>query len=250
VDCDRYSDFGQGYTVVCPASLQQQWQDELKEKFSLDFHIIDRDSTFRLQREFGVDSNPWATYPHVIMSMDYVRQRDILESFRAAATRLTMDPALLPWQMLVVDEAHNLSPSVFGDDSDRCEMLRQLSTYFEHRLFLTATPHNGYTVSFTGLLELLDPVRFQQKSKMDSADHDQVHLAMIRRLKSELPRRGGVDRFTKRHVEGLDIPVEGREKALYDALRAYRKAGLELLSGIGRRERRIGEFLQSNLSAW
>lgn len=229
--------------VVCPAALQQQWRDELKEKFSLDFHIIDRDSTFRLQREFGVDSNPWATYPHIITSMDYIRQRDILESFRAAATRLTADPALLPWQMLVVDEAHNLSPSVFGDDSDRCEMLRQLSTYFEHRLFLTATPHNGYTVSFTGLLELLDPVRFQQKSRLDQADHDQVHLAMIRRLKSELPKRGGVDRFTKRNVVSLDIPVAGREKALYSALRAYRKAGIELLSGISRRERRIGEFL-------
>jgi len=231
--------------VVCPASLQQQWRDELKEKFSLDFKIIDRESTFRLQREFGMDSNPWATYPHVITSMDYLRQRDVLESFRAAARRLTTDPALLPWQMLLVDEAHNLSPSVFGDDSDRCEMLRQLTLYFEHRLFLTATPHNGYTVSFTGLLEILDPVRFQQKSKLDPADHDQVNLAMVRRLKSELPKRGGADRFTKRFVDGerLKIPVKGVEKALYDALKAYRKAGLELLSGISRRERRIGEFL-------
>ena len=42
-------------------------------------------------------------------------------------------------------------------------MLRSITKFFEHRLFLTATPHNGYTQSFSGLLELLDPVRFQQK---------------------------------------------------------------------------------------
>lgn len=189
-----------------------------------------------------MDSNPWAIYPRVITSMDYLRQRDILESFRAAASGLRSDPALLPWQMLILDEAHNLSPSVFGDDSDRCRMLRELTKYFEHKLFLTATPHNGYTLSFTGLLELLDPVRFQQKSEMETSDHQQVRLAMVRRLKSELPPVGNTMRFTKREVEGLDIPVEGEEKALYDALRKYRQSGLNLLSGVGKRERRIGEF--------
>jgi hypothetical protein len=40
-------------------------------------------------------------------------------------------------------------------------MLRLLAPQFEHRLFLSATPHNGHTRCFSGLLEILDPVRVQ-----------------------------------------------------------------------------------------
>jgi superfamily II DNA or RNA helicase len=115
--------------------------------------------------------------------MDYLRQKDILASFNAATARLSGNAdAVLPWQMLVVDEVHNLAPSSYGDDSDRCEMLRRIAPSFEHRLFLSATPHNGQTVSFTGLLELLDPVRFQQKASLDEQDRAQIRVAMVRRL--------------------------------------------------------------------
>jgi len=100
--------------------------------------------------------------------MDYLRQWDVLKSFQAASKVIAgSSPVQLPWQLLVVDEAHNFLPSRFSDESDRCQMLRQIGTYFENRLFLTATPHNGYTVSFTGLLELLDPVRFQQTAVLE-----------------------------------------------------------------------------------
>src|SRR5258707_6215958 len=75
--------------IICPASLQLQWRDEMRDKFHLDFTIVDRDETFRLQRNIGVDSNPWASYPRIITSMDYLRQKDILESFLAATKKLT-----------------------------------------------------------------------------------------------------------------------------------------------------------------
>jgi hypothetical protein len=55
----------------------------------------------------------------------------------------------LPWDMLIVDECHNLMPSAFGEDSDLCQMLRLLAPQFEHRLFLSATPHNGHTRCFS-----------------------------------------------------------------------------------------------------
>jgi hypothetical protein len=41
-------------------------------------------------------------------------------------------------------------------------MLQTISPWFEHKLFLSATPHNSHTRCFTGLLKLLDPVRFNQ----------------------------------------------------------------------------------------
>ena len=117
--------------IICPASLQKQWQDEMREKFHIDFSIVDRNSTFNLQRTLGMDSNPWSTYPRIITSQDYLRQRDVLNSFEAATHRIGhRNQALLPWDLLVVDEAHNFTPSRFADDSDRCNMLRRVSQDF------------------------------------------------------------------------------------------------------------------------
>jgi hypothetical protein len=38
--------------------------------------------------------------------------------------------------------------------------VNDLAHRFEHRLFLTATPRNGHSNSFSALLEMLDPQRF------------------------------------------------------------------------------------------
>lgn len=231
--------------IICPASLQIQWRDEMSEKFHLDFTIVDREETFRLQRELGTDSNPWLSYPRIITSMDYLRQEDILESFRAASHKLSgRFEDILPWQMLVVDEVHNLAPSRYGDNSRRCEMLRQISPWFEHRLFLSATPHNGYTLSFTGLLELLDPVCFQQKPELNSEDHKQIELVMVRRLKSDLTGDDEKPLFAKRWVEGLPLTLYASERALFAALQAYREALHDLLkTHQDAGELHLGEFL-------
>src|SRR5579884_3794800 len=229
--------------IICPASLQLQWRDEMREKFHLDFTIVDREATFRLQRDLGVDSNPWASYPRIITSMDYLRQRDVRASFMAAKNMLAGKmEAFLPWQMLVVDEVHNLAPSSYGDDSDRCEMLRRIAPSFEHRLFLSATPHNGQTVSFTGLLELLDPVRFQQKASLDEQDQVQIHVAMVRRLKQDLAAQGEQERFAPRFVDAIPVAIQGLEKRLFDALRAYREVLQYQLYGVNRRERHLSDF--------
>jgi hypothetical protein len=44
--------------------------------------------------------------------------------------------------------------------------VRDLASRFEHRLFLSATPHNGHSKSFSTLLELLDPYRFTRGVKV------------------------------------------------------------------------------------
>src|SRR5437763_16956761 len=113
----------------------------------------------------------------------------------------------LSWYTLIVDEAHNLAPQGFSERSDRAKMLGEVAQHSEHRLFLSATPHNGFTASFSGLLEILDPVRFRQTSQLNESEHRQVELVMVRRLKSELNRRaeaaGEVPPFTKRTVERI-----------------------------------------------
>lgn len=236
--------------VVCPAGLQMQWREELREKFSLDFTVLDRDEGFRIQQTLGTDANPWATTPRIIASMDYLRQPDVLERFLLAAEALERPhTASVAWDLIIVDEAHNLSPSSFADDSQRCRMLREIMPHSEHRLFLTATPHNGYTQAFSGLLELLDPVRFQQKATLSDEDHQQIHAVVVRRLKSELDAHGTVRRFPCRKVEAVPVTfTDPAERRVLDALAAYRERGSEVASGMSRRDAQLARFLFSVLT--
>jgi hypothetical protein len=228
--------------IVCPASLQIQWQDEMKEKFNLDFVIMDSDQVYQIQRELGMDLNPWMVHPRIITSMDYLKQKDNLGKFKNGAKNLVPEgSAMLPWDMLIVDEAANFMPSRHMDESDRCSMLRQVAPYFEHRLFLTATPHNGHTLSFTGLLELLDPVRFQQKMNLDEEDYKQLNLVMVRRMKSELNK--GRRRFKERSISGIPAILSAKEVALFEAMARYREGGTKELGRIGRREKALGGFI-------
>jgi superfamily II DNA or RNA helicase len=237
--------------VICPASLQLQWREELSSKFALDFTVLDRSATVDIQREYGMDANPWAVTPRSITSMDFLRQPDVLATFLAAAQRLERGHALA-WDLLVVDEAHNLAPLGFSERSDRAKMLAEVAQNAEHRLFLTATPHNGFTASFSGLLEQLDPVRFRQSSELNDAERDQVDLVMVRRLKAELneraEQRGEVPPFTNRSVKGIPFTWTSQELRLVEALREYRRAGNAVLATLGHRERSVGRFVFSLLT--
>lgn len=234
--------------IICPATIQIQWEEELRTKFNLDFKRMDRHTAETVLREYGADANPWSTYPHIITSMDYLRQPAVLEQFKAATGAMYRgDSGVLPWDVLIVDEAHNFTPNRFHDDSQRCQMLREIAPHFEHRLFLTATPHNGFTVSFSGLLELLDPVRFQQKAELTASDHQQIRAVMVRRLKSELNARSSRPLFAKRHVRALDITLTPEEKALFAALKAYRDQA-DAVIGSNSLEKQMNRFLFSLLT--
>lgn len=228
--------------VLTPASLRQQWKEELWSKFSLDFEVVDLKSTEKLRRQLGLDANPWRSFSRVIASYHYLKQADVLEQFRAAS-RLEAGGAHLPWDLLIVDEVHNLAPASFGDDSDVSRMLRQIAPLCEHRLFLTATPHNGYTRSFTGILEVLDPLRFSQTDELQGAARDRVEEVLVRRLKREINARTNPKRFCDRlspQALVLDAPLAERE--LSAAFAAFRKR-VQALVGAGSRSRRLaGSF--------
>lgn len=213
--------------ILCPASLRSQWRDEMADKFALPFEVIDRPQTQKLQRELGLDANPWRVNERAIASYHYLKQPDVLEQFRTTA-----EPGAdgrLRWDLLVVDEAHNLAPSSFGEDSDLAQMLQAIAPWFEHRIFLTATPHNGHTRSFSGLLESLDPVRFTRKSELDGEDRARVAQSVIRRLKSEINRAytslGQPPRFSERVVQALPtLRFGAAERTLAEGFHDFRKA--------------------------
>jgi superfamily II DNA or RNA helicase len=204
--------------IACPASLQRQWADEMLDKFNLRFDIVDRDAVLRLRREYGTHVNPWRSFPRLITSVDYLKRNQQIGQFLAPDEHGNA----AQWDLLILDEAHNCAPSgraSYIQDSDRTRMLRQIAPHFRHRLFLTATPHNGFTESFTALLEQLDPLRFHRDAVVNP---DQVQNVMIRRLKEELSASGETRRrFAKRLVRAITVPEVPEEQRAADLLDAY-----------------------------
>lgn len=231
--------------IVCPASLQVQWQEEMKDKFHLNFTILDSDEVRRTQREMGSDVNPWSVHNHIITSMDYLRQEVVYQDFEASAKKRQEETsgAFAPWDLLIVDEAHHFAPKSPNDDKLRTQMMQRLTNWFEHRLFLTATPHDGYTSHFLGLLELLDPVRFVQKPGLSETDRRHIDTVMVRRLKREINEASTTDRFPEREVNGVPVELNDKEKRLFKALREYRKRAKDILSERGDQKLNWGQFI-------
>ncbi len=227
--------------VLCPASLRSQWRQEMHDKFCLAFDEVDRERTHALRRRLGLDANPWRVFQRIVTSYDYLKQPDVLEEFRTAC-RVPEGSPHLPWDLLIVDEAHNLAPGVVGEESALSRMLALITPFFEHRLFLTATPHNGQTRSFTGLLERLDPVRFSRTSELPAAARARIEEVVVRRLKREINARTTPPRFAERTVEAIPLDSSPEERALAAAFQAFRKAVRALMSGRQRGEQVAGAF--------
>jgi hypothetical protein len=143
---------------------------------------------------------------------------------------------------MIVDEAHNVAPSgrgKYATDSMRTLVIRSLAPHFEHKLFLSATPHNGYRESFAALLELLDNQRFARAVNPDRAQLDAV---MVRRMKSELKLRwDGSRRFAERVVEHLEVPYTDEERLAHRNLQQYSELRLKNATSEG--ERLAAEFV-------
>ena len=110
-----------------------------------------------------------------------------------------------PWDLLIVDECHHFAPQSGNRASQRTRMLRGIRFLFEHRIFASATPHNGKTVCFTGLLELLDPIRFQMAVEMDQKDKTHLAEVRIRRLKEEINQQSFRPPFAEQ-LPSVELP--------------------------------------------
>lgn len=208
--------------VVCPSSLQVQWQEQMRDKFGLDFRIVDSRLMRELRRRRGIHVNPWKHFPRLITSIDFLKRDRSLRLFSEVLPAEGESIYPRKFDLLIVDEAHNVAPSGSGKyaiDSQRTAAIRKLEPHFEHKLFLTATPHNGYPESFTALLELLDNQRFARGVK---ADPNQLQVVMVRRLKRELPPRwDGTPRFPNRVLEAIPVDYRDAERDVHRQLQHY-----------------------------
>ena len=119
----------------------------------------------------------------------------------------------------------------------RTTAIRTLAPHCEHRLFLSATPHNGYSNSFQSLLEMLDPQRFSTATEPRS---HAVREVTVRRLKRDIRRSDGTARFPERRIEALEIEHSEEERRIHAALREYGDARIDRLTGSATSDRAPG----------
>ena len=213
--------------VVCPAGLQIHWRDQMQEKFGLEFRIVDSDLIKRLRRDRGIRTNPWAHFPRLITSIDYVKGERSKRFLRDALPAEGESRYPRRFDVLIVDEAHNIAPAGGGrnaTESQRAQVIRTLAPHFEHKLFLSATPHNGYQESFTALLALLDNQRF---ARGVLPDETQRRTVMVRRLKSEITLWNGQPKFPPREIHEIEVDYSNDERAVHRALTRYARLRTE-----------------------
>jgi superfamily II DNA or RNA helicase len=196
--------------IVAPGSLCEQWQDELGDKFNLDFEIATND-----KMQASRSGNWFKETPLVIGRLD----------------RLSRDEAVVAqlrdceWDLVVVDEAHKMSGSFFGGEAKFTKRFRlgeALGPTTRHLLLMTATPHNGKDEDFQIFLSLLDADRFEGRfrSKADSGAPDARDL--MRRLTKELLLKfDGTPLFPERKAYVVPFELSDPEAALYAAVTKY-----------------------------
>lgn len=220
--------------IVAPGSLVEQWQDEMFEKFGLSFTLFSRD-----QIEQSRGGNPFDDTDLMVARLDQLsRNEDLQEKLR-----------LSHWDLVVVDEAHKLSASYYGNKIEKTKRFilgELLGSVTRHLLLMTATPHNGKEEDFQLFLSLLDSDRFYGKSR-DGAHQVDVTDLMRRVIKEELVNFDGTPLFPERRAYTANYKLSDLEAALYEAVTTYVKEEWKKVDELadGKRRGSVGFALTS-----
>jgi SNF2 family DNA or RNA helicase len=198
-----FRDTRDSFLVLTPAQLAPQWQNELSEKFGLDF-VCNYDEDF-----FGFDA-----HDKIIASVD------------TAKSKTNRDDVLSRrWDVVVLDEAHY----VRNDDTMRYDLIDELD--YGEAFFATATPIQNDISDLYNIIDLIRPgilgtwQQFEDRYVVDSEDaqikrseelQEKLNRVMIRNRREETK----ID-FTNREVHTNVFTPSRKEKELYDAVTNY-----------------------------
>jgi ATP-dependent helicase HepA len=194
--------------ILVPESLVHQWFVEVLRRFNMWFNIFDEERCAALD-DGAPDNNPFLDNQLIICSTEFL----------SGSAKRTQQALAAGWDMLVVDEAHNLAWSV-DKVSPEYGIVELLSKVAKGLLLLTATPEQLGMTSHFARLRLLDPNRYNNYDDFinESSDHkkiatvvDKLHLgkkllaAETKLLASIFPkeRLDAVDNGGKKAKENL-----------------------------------------------
>jgi SNF2 family DNA or RNA helicase len=196
--------------IVCPGSLAEQWQDELYHGFHLPFEILTNDKL-----EAARTGNWFLETNLVIARLDKLS--------RNAAVQQKLQAPDARWDLVVCDEAHKMSATIFGGEikyTKRYRLGQLLSTLTRHFLLMTATPHNGKEADFQLFMALLDGDRFEGRLR-DGANVADVSDLMRRMVKENLLKFDGTPLFPERIAYTVPYKLSEAEAYLYKEVTDY-----------------------------
>ncbi len=214
--------------IVAPGSLVEQWRDELREKFGLEFRVYSR--ALEVESPSG---NPFEDHDHLIVRLDQMSRSDEHQEKVCRAG----------WDLVIFDEAHKLSAHFYGQELKRTKrftLAESLGAHTRHLLLMTATPHNGKEEDFQLFLSLLDSDRFYGKfrdgvHKVDASD------LMRRMVKEELVKFDGTPLFPERKAYTVNYRLSEAEAALYEQVTNYVKEEMGKADALeGRKRSAVG----------
>jgi superfamily II DNA or RNA helicase len=144
--------------IAVPSGMRDQWATELAAHFGFTPQVLDLAALAVASSEVPAGFNPWSIPGVLIVSIDFIKRPEVLQSLRA-----------LLWDVLVVDEAHHLASS-----TDRGTAARILAARSRHVLLLTATPHSG------------DEREFGSLCGIGASQADETPILMFRRSRAEV----------------------------------------------------------------
>lgn len=217
--------------IVAPGSLVSQWQEELLEKFDLDFGILSKE-------EQESPRNPFERQKRVICRLDQLSRNE----------ELSAKAADIHWDLIIFDEAHKLGAHFFGNElkkTKRFNLGELLGATTQHFLLMTATPHNGKEEDFQAFLSLLDSDRFYGKQR-DGAQKVNIKDLMRRMVKEDLRRFNGTKLFPERKAITVTYELSDDERELYDAVTRYVREEMNRAEQLaGEKKNQIGFALAS-----
>jgi superfamily II DNA or RNA helicase len=194
--------------VIAPGSLVGQWQDELWDKFGLDFKILTKDMI-----ESARSGNPFTEQSLLIARLDHLSRNEALQAKLRASD----------WDLVIVDEAHKMSAHYVGGEvkeTKRYKLGQLVGSVTRHFLLMTATPHAGIEEDFRLFLALLDADRFEGRIPDGRGTLD-LSDTMRRLVKEKLLTFEGKPLFPERRAYTAVYPLSDGEALLYKRVTEY-----------------------------
>jgi ERCC4-related helicase len=142
VICQHWAERRRRLLIICPASLRKQWAQELHDKFAVPSTVVDAVSLRKKSSESIL-----ATFQGLVGKLVVIMSYQF-------ATKLEAELRVVPWDMVVIDEAHKLRNA--HRTSNRTGQALKRALEGRKKLLLTATPLQNSLMELYGLSTLLD----------------------------------------------------------------------------------------------
>lgn len=214
VVCQYWAERRRRLLVICPASLRKQWAQELHDKFAVPTTVVDAVS---LRKQSAGD---------ILATLQrQVGKAVVIMSYQFAA-KLEAELRAVPWDVVVIDEAHKLRNAHRASNRTGQALKRALQG--RKKLLLTATPLQNSLMELYGLSTLIDEhmfgdeTAFRKQFLNSGTGLDELRKRLGSFAKRTL-RRDVLEyiKYTERKALTQPFNPTDDEQALYERISAF-----------------------------